>query len=316
MFEPKEIPLEELLKESLILTDQSIKNETHWFREGVYSARLYYEMDTELLNQALESSKFAKDFFSHPNVKTVPKKLDEIAEFTELLYDKLITINNIERSRRKKTSTSYRRKKINKATEKIKDGMENRKLFSDICFENQQLEKTARKSLIIPDDREKYTILERVVKLIDYATGAKINYSERYGEIRSEKQDDNSDEQLVATALYLSIFDNTPVSVLSGDSDIKRLLYRTVNCLYFIDTNNTSFFQEKLRQNPIKVFFCDNNHTIAAWINTQELETPSVEKVSGISPYITDQLIDEINKHLESLFPQASSEENPYALKN
>ncbi len=257
-----------LAEEPLILTDTGLYA-TSWYQEDVYDISLFSEINKDVLCNQQIALQNLFNWFSHPNVFTTERVVREIKRIKELVREKLIYLNSFEKRAIKKT-----RKKIMKDSDGYREI--NKKLLQDICFQYIQIIKIASNSVLKPEYTKGFNILYELVLRVAKETGAKINFDSLYLDFRPPAEDFHTDEQLVATALYISVFDKKSSCIITNDSDITRILVNTYNySANMHDKGNILKAQisRALKENPIHVYFLKDNIPLN-FIDTSLLVNP------------------------------------------
>ncbi len=263
----KLIPFEDIInQEPLILIDSGIHQKIGepWYAVGIYEAKRYSQLDSDILYKWAVSLEKTQGILSNPNVITVKKIVDEFIYVRELLRDKLVGLNEHEKHIPRQYRNRYKNIEENEEIEYKK------RLLEKICFLYHNIQRIAKGS--IPDhvDQTRLNQLEEMVINIAEVREAKRDFSSRYhhDSFRKKEGDMHTDEQLVATALYFSIFDKEQNCILTSDSDIKRILQRTYDCLTCDVASINKLISRMLKKNPIKVYYVEEEESARCDINT------------------------------------------------
>ncbi len=231
------VTLDEILEhEEFILVDWSISN---------VNIRIEQFFIPHILESKLKSIDKIKSILERNNTYTIRNVTNEIKRLQKLINNKLDRISSV--------------KTYNKGGHRIERKPhirpENSKLLYDIKRELSNVRRISeRKELKINDKR--YDILIDIVKLISIEGKLKTDFGYlmgKRGSDRSEKSD--TDEKIVATLYWQSIFSNKTPTLLAQDSDFKNLLKIVTNEIgskIFLPYNND--FREGITRNPFTLF--------------------------------------------------------------
>ena len=260
------LSFEEILeREEYVLADTSIdeyrENGSGWYREFIYPANSFSDIDEEVLRKKVSDLDFFISLLRNPHVYTSPgvvseikngrdivqgkieylKKEDGISDFLNILFGQKIPKRNL---RRRKYQESNR------------NGNDQRELLDEIQDLYHGSSVRARRSILRPKRRGLYDRLENLVLKVTENTHSKIDFSLRYGElINGDKKDFHTDEQLVSLALYLSM-EGSRGCIISGDSDFGRIL---INTFRYLSDPNASYSQDSLldsiKENWVRFYY-------------------------------------------------------------
>lgn len=242
-----------LEQEQLILTDNSFisgsnSSSSTWYYDNIYPAKRFSDLGIGALNDALELYENTLLWLPNPNVYTTSGVVDEMRNFRDILNDKLSWFREFESKGSLHSGKSHKYNDDLEASEK-------RKLLEDFCKLYHNVVKLADRSVFKPSYKEEFKALENIVTEVTRHTGAKIDFEFRYRGFPKKYGDTHADEQLVAAALYSSIIDNVPSTIVTGDSDIERIFLNTLN---YLKNANLQGFKNLLRlveKNPIHIYF-------------------------------------------------------------
>ena len=202
-------------------------------------------------------------------IKRTGRIVRKIERIKEIVREKLIYLNNFENRITKET-----RKKIMKSSDGYRET--NKKLLQDICFQYVKTIKIASNSVLKPEYTKGFNILYELVLRAAKETGAKINFGSFHPDFRPSAEDLHADKQLVATALYISVFDKKSSSIVTPYSNIERILINIYNySTNMQDKGNILKAQisRALKENPIHVYFLKDNIPLH-FIDTSLLVNP------------------------------------------
>jgi hypothetical protein len=223
--------LEKLLvpEEIIIMDSCTILDSVHNLADSLYDCSEFIHLSPEELEKALDRLTERKRFLPNINAYTTPKAIIEIQECFDIL-------NRQQRFHkdRAKGKIKFRRNKrfsSNLSEEDAEYDNSNQELLSHITNSAYDIKRYFEKRDITKKFSEKQT--EKIKQMIDmlksltYPDGSplKISYSERYdNKFLRSKQPLNldADEEIITSAIVLA--SQFPVTIVTGDSDIRRLL--------------------------------------------------------------------------------------------
>ena len=249
--------------EPLILIDTGIKDYTNprWYKDKVYYASKFSQLDKSVLEQNLGILEKFKTQLSEPTVYTTKKVVEEIGGFVDIITEKLVTLNRFENLRHER--------KNNRRYDKYDDSQE-KKLLQELCFLYDQIYRLASHKVLKIENPKSFHGLEQIV-LATGIFGGKKDFTDRYGMRTKKKAEDrHTDEELVATALYLSITEGKQSCIVTPDSDIKRLLLKTKEYLTDKKTEDNEVYLKALTKNPVRVYFMKEGGSIKLAADTSQ----------------------------------------------
>lgn len=237
------IDFETLLEEKPILfSDTAVNKEFgNWYRESVSGSQFMGEVDIGGLEKGIDSAKWFKWWFSQSPILTTTCVVQELNRFRKKLRLKLKKLQTKDQIYHTMHGRDYARK-----VELFKLVAS---LYREVCI-------AAREAVFRPLEPKKFSALEEVVLAVSENTDSKRDYTHRYEKDPGRKPDDlRADESLVAAALYVSLVDNEPCTIVSADSDIRRLLLTTCKLIANGEIPGGNDFYEALRKFHIRVYF-------------------------------------------------------------
>ncbi len=231
------ITIDELLSRNPILfSDCSIDpGSTEWYRR-IYRSHRFATLDRTLLNQVVNSAEALKEWFSKPSVLTTRAICQELERFRDIIYGKL---------------RSLYRNEIPKARKSYGE-----QLFERIATLYDEIAGLAKQCAgAFAPDPVKFQAIERLVMAVAENTDAKRNYHKEYGDAPSQRQDLHGSESLVAAALYVSLIDGEPCSVISPGSNSIRLLSWAHKLAANNEMPGGRDIYESMRDKPILIYF-------------------------------------------------------------
>ncbi len=234
--------LEEICEE-LIISDNVYVHEgdEKIVKNTLFGVSSYNSFDPIRISKLVSLKEFMEGWWNNERVYTVKSVEREFKKFVELCKNKLVYLN---RHKRDPLSREYKR-------EMQEEFRYRRKVLEDICFDFSRIHKKIKRNVIDHGENEDYKNIKSLTKQVSASSLAKYN-PENPHEV-SEGENKYSDEELVATALYKSLFENQQVSIVTNDSDIMRIVHNTCNYLLKkdYDTGNLSKY-------PVRCYFISN----------------------------------------------------------
>lgn len=278
------LSFEEILeKEKYILFDTSSQEGSDWYARHVFNARSFSGINVDVLRQAEGRLERSLSFLSNPNVYTVPGVIPEYEKARAIVQESLTFLG----VRYEHNKRGHKHRRVSHPT-----GGAQRDLLRNTheLFHNLFLQ--SKKSLLKPEDKNLYQILERVVIEVAEKTHSKIDFGPCYGNFLDTK-DFNTDEQLVAMSLYLSLKGNESC-IITSDSDIRRILVSSLQYLLDPKARGVMGLEESLEKSRIRIYYPTPPGEVETHLDTEGFE------VGGKLPFAT---VLDINQGLRSQLP-------------
>lgn len=240
-----------LNSEDLILVDTSIRPDNQDFSWRIYEDKYYTQLDRQLSKEKfLELENFIESL-EQANVYTIKAVTKETEKLERILDDKIKFCSSrpLPKDRRKREETKRRNKKpknllydLQKKVYELRTLLRNKEINRSQEFKNI--------------NNSKYNSLLEMTKLIEKRARLKKDIGYILGaHERDQSEDSDTDEKLVASLYWLSLFSNKNPCLLSGDADFIRLLWvvtRLIGSDYFLPYNEN--FRQKIIENPFKLY--------------------------------------------------------------
>jgi len=243
------------------LTSYGVGN---WYDGYLYYIHSFTKIDADVLFPVLTKVEQYQDLLSIHSIHSVPKAAQEVQRMRTILTDKLKFLNRTANTRdaRKQHHTNLDASELRQIA---KDLLEN------ICWNYREAERLTRRKQLSPSG-DAFKTLDTLISSITTELCSKKNYALRHGDSPYVHGEDlHTDEQLVATAIFYSIFRNQSCYILTADSDIARIVQNT----YWFLTEETQPLANavKLRLNevPVKVFFKNGDDSFEGVTDTSDL---------------------------------------------
>jgi hypothetical protein len=244
------LTVEKIIKnENKVLIDgcMDVVENTGWYRE-IYGVKKSVQLDADYLRGVRKELVRFNDLFYEENVFTTQKVVKELKTIKELVATKLSNINQTDKRVPKKVRRNYTKESRNEHDKA-------RHVLGDISYQYMQIHKNTRHSILHSNKQTIYAPLENLILSIGKLTTAKRDYSHRYNIKPSSTADNHADEELVTTALYQSLIEQESVSIITMDSDISRLMVKTVEYLTQFNHPKKDEIKFRLLENPLKVYY-------------------------------------------------------------
>ena len=235
-------------KEGYLICDTSAVSQLALSSKNVYQTKSFSDFSLDSIEGEIEKISIFLEFMENPKILLTSKVSEEIRRIRDRLGTKIHFLRenyNLRRNGRKPCDE--------KPIEQIK--------LEEIHELYNELHRASRRSVFFPGQRQIYSFLEKIVLSVTRNTDAKIDYGFFYrkDDKPRKREDPHTDEQLVATALYLSAFERRRGGILTRDSDIKRILRNT---LFYLNNSGQQGYVEivhLLRENPISLYHVEEN---------------------------------------------------------
>ena len=252
----KQASLEEILNNNTTFIDSSIINPGSTIKK-IYEATSFNNLDSSLIISERNKIIGSIEIIKNQKVKVIPQVVEEIKEYQRILGDKISYISHLDRGR------FYRNKNKRHISKWFiknnKNNSINKKLLGDLQQDAYLLyQLCSRKKFEISD--KKFELLLEMIKLLDNKIGLKKDISYVYGDHNIPDTSSDTDERLVASLYWNSLYSNNSASLLTTDTDFIRLLGVTPTLLgsyQFFPYNE--YFRNRLSKNPFKLYIFTNN---------------------------------------------------------
>lgn len=226
--------------EEYVICDSSVMES---MIDEISSAKNFSEIPDNVLSMQLKYAEMFIELLDNSNLLTTAGVSSELKNSRDIIGQNLHYLS----SRLK--SENGKDKKYNHNGSNKKEMLEAIQELHHLAYES------SKKKAFSPKNRQIYNFLERIVMAVAEVTDAKIDYGYQYSfQHKPMKHDFHTDEQLVASAVYLSCAEGNHGGILTRDSDIKRILRNTV---FYIDHSSSAGYREivsMIAKNPIKVY--------------------------------------------------------------
>jgi hypothetical protein len=271
------VSIDDVLEQNpIVLADNSINSlqGADWYGRA-YNNQRYEQLCADDMVKVIENLRFSLTLWGHPRIHTTTKIVGEAEVYRDLLTDKQDFLLRVRNHRGKKSRGTKRHDKNVDEQARM-----NQDLLSRIVLLQKTVAKQSAKARIQSLEWPIVSELEAYITRLGKALGAKIDYNAAHGAYWEKRQDSGADEQLVAVALYLSIFDQMPTAILTRDSDLKRLTALSAYYLSLADASNAGIIGRALQTNPVRVYFLEsqNEATLDMDTSTNDLVTTYVNR--------------------------------------
>lgn len=285
--------IDEILKKhDNVLLDTGVTTSSKvssWYENHVFYARNFSQLDSNLLSEVYENVETAKRLFLNPKIFTTEGVAYEIANHGKIVKDKLSWL-------RKREKLRSRKDKMRQDDYDYYTALRANSL-ADICFSLYRCYKEALKKSFCPADRKKYNEIEKIVMKIVNNSGIKREPSSACWE-NNEMCEYPADEQLISSALYLSIIDNKNSAIISTDSDIPIILLKVKEYCSSENIRCGCKVLEKLCRNPIQPYLISKNNEVGIAVETldnhsylDEFSDERIERIDLVKKEVEDYLL-------------------------
>lgn len=273
-----------LRQESYVICDTSLISisSPDWYQEWVYDARFFSEIKRDILEAEITDLKNFLEVLRNPLVFTTKGVLYELKNARDMVGDKLKFLNKQENFVERKDRRRFHR------------GDNQKILLQQILDTFYESSRQSEMSVFFPGQKFQYNALERIVFEVTKHTDSKIDLDEFYPKKRAKPkkvQDFHTDEEMVASALYLSAVDSRTGCILTRDSDIRRILMNTLSYMSLSDVNGLHDIRNTVKKNRIRIYYIVESKRGYIAFDTSKFD-PSRSKLSR-------EIIDSIDKETE-----------------
>ena len=270
-----------LRQESYVICDSSLTSisSSDWYQDRVYDARFFSEINSDILEAEIIDLEYFLEVLRNPLVFTTKGVLYELENTRDMVGDKLKFLNKQENLVGRKNRKRFHR------------GDNQRILLKQILDTFYESSRQSKGSVFFPEQKFQYNALERIVFKVTEHTDSKIDLDELYPKKRAKPkkvQDFHTDEEIVASALYLSAIDSRIGCILTRDSDIKRILINTLAYMSLSDVKGLHDIHNTVKKNRIRIYYVIESKRGDLVFDTSEFD-PSRSKLSR-------EIIDSIDK--------------------
>lgn len=250
----REMSLEEILESNdFILCDTSTfmgwnKSITYL----LYDVKYFNQLDSKIINAIkFEQEKNFKfiDFLKNDNVFTIKQVTEEIKNYYNILGNSISFLNKNERFlSQKKYLNKYKKRFKNNNTESRKQSLIE---LQDGVYSLYKIAKNKEHNI----NDKNYEILLKIVKVLSDNINLGNDNDYIYGIKNIISGISITDQNLVASMFWKSIYSEEKTALISGDFDFGGLLGvipRIIGSDELLPENN--YFREKIKENPIKLY--------------------------------------------------------------
>ena len=237
-----------LRQESYVICDSSLTSVSYanWYQDGVYDASFFSEINRDILKAEIIDLKYFLEVLRNPFVFTTKGVLYELKNSRCMVGDKLKFLNKQENLMGRKNRKRFHR------------GDNHKILLQQILDTFYESSRQSESSVFFPEQKFQYNALERIVFKVTKHTDSKIYLDELYPKKRvkpKKVQDFHADEEMVASALYLSAVDSKIGCILTRDSDIRRILINTLAYMSLSDVKGFYDIRNTVKKNRIRIYY-------------------------------------------------------------
>lgn len=293
------VPLTDILKtEPLVLADTGISREfiCEW-PEGLFIANSFAKLNQTQLGLAIQNVEYLLGWYGQPNVFTVDGVAAELQRVYGIVHEKLTWLNSNDRMSNRRTDHGHAAKRSARMSssnsEEGGEGNEGKVLLESLTKAYFKVQKAALKRVVKRSDETAYKKLEGIVLEIAARTSAKLGREGRH--LRYHAPTDlYADEQLVASAIYLSAVEDKRCAIVSIDSDIYRLANDTLEYLRFSTVSGLNDFFRHSASPPVLVYHSIENGQARLYLGTSGFSPRGIER------HVKPQVIEAIDSRLSN----------------
>lgn len=243
-------PLEEVLeKEDKVICDLSIESdgEMDFYGRTIRPLSRFIDLQSDAVLKQIGFLDFFLNVLRHSKTIVLSGVTLENRTMINLLKTKIdfLTIEEERASRNKSRKGTGGQHNLESERELLKEVY---RLFRELGAQTKGKH-------FVPQQQVAYDFIERMVLSVASKTGAKIDTGKRYNPEREKNvRDFHTDEQIVATALCLSIFENKSVAILTRDRDIKRILFNTLSYVSYLGRKEYTEMMKSSARRGIKLY--------------------------------------------------------------
>ena len=237
------------------------------------------EIDIGGLEKGIAAAEWFKWWFSQSPIRTTTCVVQELNRFRKRIRLKLQKLQTKEQVYHTMHCSDYARKV---------------ELFKLVASMYREVYLAAREAVFRPLEPQKFGALERAILTVSENTDSKRDYSHRHEENPIRRPDDlRADESLVAAALYVSLVDKEPCTIVTPDSDIRRLLIASCRLIANGEIPGGKDFYDALREFNIRVYFAVSNG-LKLDVDTQNLSFDRLFSAPGLDNVGTSRVRKEL----------------------
>lgn len=232
--------------EENILVDGSVHGDSIDITEYMYDATNYSQLNVNKLNLALRDLENFKELIKPPQIHTIRALTKEFRGIEEIFSQKIRNSNAFGRRVLKRFRINYEQRN-NKQKQKLLE-------LQETTYKIRRISEIKELDNLMDD--AKYIPLLNFIKSISSSAKLKIDNSYLIGHHKSDQSlDSDTDERLVATLFYFSLYSNKSFSLLAQDRDFIRLI-RTPLELLTCDkfSHNNQDIKRRLNENPFRFY--------------------------------------------------------------
>ncbi|MBU0467402.1 MAG: hypothetical protein ABIG37_01270 [Nanoarchaeota archaeon] len=293
--------LQEILDSNYpVLVDTSIsetKGQKSIAKE-IHKTRHYSDINPGMLTRKFSDIDLLATILQHPSSFTIPEITAELKRLEEIICDKIKFCGKKDYSNVRRSNK--RNKRIRRREAETSDTSE--QLLKEFQRRTFQLTRLSKQSEIQYEESLRAPLLG-IVELIENEIGLKENVGllHRGGYSTENQEDLHTDEKLISTLYYLSMFQNKKPVLLTQDSDFVRLLAvvsRLVSSNDLLPLNTK--FRDSLYKNPIKLYY-KQGQDYEIGLSSDEIAFDPEFLIFGTSELRNQEIKSEIKRYLQNL---------------
>lgn len=291
----KPVALDEILSvsNSIVLLDGStalVGDFGKAFCREIYEKSNFSGIDMESVREELKEVKKFIYLFGEPNVWAIKERTKETKAYLHNLGKKL-------------SSFQWAKKRF---AHNMGKGQSEEELFRELhqaTFELYGLikGKDIRKNNELSINPKTLEGIADIVKSLDKTVGLKRDTGYKYGKNEAPSTRD-TDERMVATAIYLSVFSDKKPAIITSDGDFSRLLGVVPGIIGATNLKNNSLFVDRFKNNPVSLYFCRKGN-FSYLFSTSDLDYNHEFLIRNAGHSENRAMKEELEKRLKELVP-------------
>ena len=271
----EEITIDQILaNEGFILTDLSAQ---HAFMNDGLTQRVkiafdYLDLQSAKFDETLKGLAKFNRFMCSPNVYTTPKVVEEVKAWEALARRALKRLDKNKDATGRSKHVSHTSQGINQIKQNVDAFYHSVRRLRESAA-NALIGKSSANSDYRQDyvNTLHYVAMEMMVIAVSDIADSKNDFEKHYKAWAEGRYDLHTDEQLVATALCVSVVLKKPVAILTGDSDIWHITGDVLNAVARAGVPGVYTILNAVSENPVRIYFSGKDGQIEKKADTSGL---------------------------------------------
>jgi len=247
---------QDIPQDGIVLLDGSARSELKTnFAWDTYNSSSFSSLDLSLLRAEISELETIRQIISQPNIWTIPQVTAEFYGLLEHINQKIRCLS-LKKIKNKRTKVYLQEHEGHKD---YLEEVQHKAWRTYQALKSKEIQKNPELNI----NKNSLDILIDMVVLVSQNLKLKNQTGYYYGRGDSNKPEGgrDTDERLVATLLYLSMFHDQKPSILTGDGDLLNLLGvvpKFLGAIHFYP-DNKRFARTVARQNAPRAYFLDGD---------------------------------------------------------